>query len=241
MAKQEPYRTYLSESQIPTQWYNLRADMPNKPGRMLLPDGTPAEVAHIAPVFAEELCRQELDDDTRYVDIPEGVREMYKVYRPSPLCRAYNLERALGTPAKIFYKFEGNNTSGSHKLNSALAQAYYAHEQGLSTITTETGAGQWGTALSEAAAHYGLDCDVFMVRASYDQKPFRRSVMQTFGANVTPSPSDTTEIGREPHGLLGHGHIRGGRARAARAREPRPLPAGQRAQPGPAAPVRHRA
>ncbi|MBR3158868.1 MAG: TrpB-like pyridoxal phosphate-dependent enzyme [Atopobiaceae bacterium] len=195
--KHDPYRIYLDESQIPTQWYNLRSDMPTKPGRMLLPNGVPAEVAHITPVFAEELCRQELDDDTAYVDIPEGVREMYKVYRPSPLCRAYNLERALGTPAKIYYKFEGNNTSGSHKLNSALAQAYYAHEQGLTTITTETGAGQWGTALSEAAAHYGLDCDVFMVRASYEQKPFRRSVMQTFGANVTPSPSDTTEIGRK--------------------------------------------
>ncbi len=197
MAKQDPYRTYLSESQIPTQWYNLRSDMPNKPGHMLLPNGIPAEVAHISPVFAEELCKQELDDDTRYFDIPEGVQEMYKVYRPSPLCRAYNLEKALGTPAKIYYKFEGNNTSGSHKLNSALAQAYYAAQQGLTTITTETGAGQWGTALSEAAAHYGLDCDVFMVRASYEQKPFRRSVMQTFGANVTPSPSDTTEIGRK--------------------------------------------
>ena len=197
MAEQKPYRTYLSESQIPTARYNLRSDMPTKPGRMLLPNGVPAEVAHITPVFAEELCRQELDDDTAYVPIPEGVREMYKVYRPSPLCRAYNLEKALGTPARIYYKFEGNNTSGSHKLNSALAQAYYAHEQGLSTITTETGAGQWGTALSEAAAHYGLDCDVFMVRASYEQKPFRRSVMQTFGAHVTPSPSDTTEIGRK--------------------------------------------
>ena len=192
-----PYRTYLSEGQIPTQYYNLRADMPTKPEPMRLPNGVVAEFEHIAPVFADELVRQELDDETAYFDIPEGVREMYKVYRPSPLCRAYNLERALGTPAKIYYKFEGNNTSGSHKLNSALAQAYYAHEQGLSTITTETGAGQWGTALSEAAAHYGLDCDVFMVRASYEQKPFRRSVMQTFGANVTPSPSDTTEIGRK--------------------------------------------
>ena len=195
--EKNPYRIYLREDQIPTSWYNLRANMPTKPGRMLLPNGIPAEVEHIAPVFAEELCRQELDDDTAYVPIPEGVREMYKVYRPSPLCRAYNLEQALGTPAKIYYKFEGNNTSGSHKLNSALAQAYYAAQQGLSTITTETGAGQWGTALSEAAAHYGLDCDVFMVRASYEQKPFRRSVMQTFGANVTPSPSDTTEIGRK--------------------------------------------
>lgn len=192
-----PYRVYLREDQIPTQYYNLRADMPTKPEPMRLPDGTVAEFEHIAPVFAAELVRQELDNDTPYVDIPEGVQEMYKVYRPSPLCRAYNLERALGTPARIYYKFEGNNTSGSHKLNSALAQAYYAHEQGLSTITTETGAGQWGTALSEAAAHYGLDCDVFMVRASYEQKPFRRSIMQTFGANVTPSPSQETEIGRK--------------------------------------------
>ena len=197
MMEKQPYRTYLSESEIPTSWYNLRADMDVKPGRMLLPNGAEARVEDVAPVFAEELCRQELDDDTAEFEIPAGVREMYKVYRPSPLCRAYNLERALGTPARIYYKFEGNNTSGSHKLNSALAQAYYAHEQGLSTITTETGAGQWGTALSEAAAHFGLDCDVFMVRASYEQKPFRRSVMQTFGANVTPSPSDTTEIGRK--------------------------------------------
>ena len=197
MAEKDPYRIYLSEEQIPQQWLNIRAYMPNKPGRMLLPNGVPAEVAHIAPVFAEELCKQELDDDTALVDIPEGIREMYKIYRPSPLCRAYNLERALGTPAKIYYKFEGNNTSGSHKLNSALAQAYYAAQQGLSTITTETGAGQWGTALSEAAAHYGLDCDVFMVRASYEQKPFRRSVMETFGANVTASPSDQTAVGRK--------------------------------------------
>ena len=192
-----PYRVYLSEEQIPKQYYNLRADMPEPPDPMRLPDGTVAQFEHIIPVFADELVRQELDNETRYVDIPEGVQEMYRVYRPSPLCRAYNLERALNTPAHIYYKFEGNNTSGSHKLNSALAQAYYAHEQGLSTITTETGAGQWGTALSEAAAHYGLDCDVFMVRASYEQKPFRRSVMQTFGANVTPSPSQETEIGRK--------------------------------------------
>ena len=197
MAQTTPYRTYLDEDQIPTAWYNLRADMPTKPEPMRLPDGTVAPFEHIAPVFADELVRQELDDQTAFFEIPAGVREMYKVYRPSPLCRAYNLERALGTPARIYSKFEGNNTSGSHKLNSALAQAYYAHEQGLTTITTETGAGQWGTALSEAAAHYGLDCDVFMVRASYAQKPFRRSVMQTFGANVTPSPSQETEIGRK--------------------------------------------
>ena len=193
----DPYRLYLREDQIPTQWYNVRADMPTKPEPMRLPNGAVATFEDIRPVFCDELVRQELDDDTAHFDIPEGVQEMYKVYRPSPLCRAYNLERALGTPAKIYYKFEGNNTSGSHKLNSALAQAYYAQEQGLSTITTETGAGQWGTALSEAAAHFGLDCDVFMVKCSYEQKPFRRSIMQTFGATVTPSPSDQTEIGRK--------------------------------------------
>lgn len=196
MAADNPYRLYLPEDRIPTQWYNLRADMPERLDPMRLPDGKAVSLDDIRPVFADELCRQELDDTTTYFDIPEGVREMYRVYRPSPLCRAYNLERALDTPARIYFKFEGNNTSGSHKLNSALAQAYYACEQGLSTITTETGAGQWGTALSEAAAHFGLDCDVFMVRASFEQKPFRRSVMQTFGANVTPSPSETTEVGR---------------------------------------------
>ena len=191
-----PYRTYLSEQQIPTAWYNLRADMPEKPEPMRLPNGAVATHADLAPVFADALIDQELDDDTAYFEIPEPVREMYKVYRPSPLCRAYNLERALGTPAHIYYKFEGNNTSGSHKLNSALAQAYYAAAQGLTNITTETGAGQWGTALAEAAAHYGLDLDVFMVRCSYEQKPFRRNIMETFGATVTPSPSDTTEAGR---------------------------------------------
>lgn len=193
----EPYRLYLREDQIPTAWYNLRADMPEKPDPIRLPNGKVAEKADIAPVFADALCEQELDDDTAYVEIPEPVREMYKVYRPSPLCRAYNLERALNTPAKIFYKFEGNNTSGSHKLNSALAQAYYAYEQGVTNITTETGAGQWGTALAEAAAHYHLDLDVFMVKCSYEQKPFRRNIMETFGATVTPSPSDTTEVGRK--------------------------------------------
>ena len=192
-----PYRLYLREDQIPQQWYNVRADMPEKPEPMRLPNGAVAEFEHITPVFCDELVRQELDDYTPFFPIPEGVQEMYKVYRPSPLCRAYNLEQALGTPAKIYYKFEGNNTSGSHKLNSALAQAYYGAEQGLTTITTETGAGQWGTALSEAAAHYGLDCEVFMVKCSYEQKPFRRNIMQTFGANVTPSPSNTTEIGKK--------------------------------------------
>lgn len=192
-----PYRVYLREDQIPTVFYNLRADMPEAPEPMRLPNGAIATPVDISPVFCEELSRQELDDQTEYYEIPAPIREMYKVYRPSPLCRAYNLERALNTPARIYYKFEGNNTSGSHKLNSALAQAYYAHEQGLTTITTETGAGQWGTALSEAAAHFGLDLDVFMVKCSYEQKPFRRSIMQTFGATVTPSPSDTTEIGRK--------------------------------------------
>ncbi|HJF45381.1 TrpB-like pyridoxal phosphate-dependent enzyme [Thermophilibacter provencensis] len=192
-----PYRTYLSEQQIPTAWYNLRADMPGKPEPMRLPSGAVATHADLAPVFADALIDQELDDETAYFEIPEPVREMYKVYRPSPLCRAYNLERALGTPARIYYKFEGNNTSGSHKLNSALAQAYYAAAQGLTNITTETGAGQWGTALAEAAAHYGLDLDVFMVKCSYEQKPFRRNIMETFGATVTPSPSATTEAGRK--------------------------------------------
>lgn len=192
-----PYRLYLPEGGIPAQWYNLRADMPETPEPMRLPDGTVAGPEDIAPVFCDALVAQELDDETRYFDIPEGVMEMYRVYRPSPLCRAYNLERALGTPARIYYKFEGNNTSGSHKLNSAIAQAYYAKEQELSKITTETGAGQWGTALAEAASHFGLDLDVFMVKCSYEQKPFRRNIMETFGANVTPSPSSTTEIGKK--------------------------------------------
>lgn len=192
-----PHRLYLKEDQIPTQWYNLRADMPEPPEPMRLPNGAVAKPEDIAPVFCDALVAQELDDETAYFDIPEPVQEMYKIYRPSPLCRAYNLERALGTPAKIYYKFEGNNTSGSHKLNSAIAQAYYAKAQELRAITTETGAGQWGTALAEAADHFGLDLDVFMVRCSYEQKPFRRNIMETFNANVTPSPSDTTEIGKK--------------------------------------------
>lgn len=191
-----PHRLYLKEDQIPKQWYNLRADMPEAPDPLLLPQGEVAQLEDIAPVFCEELARQELDDTTAYVDIPEAVQEMYRIYRPSPLCRAYNLEKELGTPAKIYYKFEGNNTSGSHKLNSAIAQAYYAKAQELEGITTETGAGQWGTALAEATDHFGLNLDVFMVKCSYEQKPFRRSVMETFRAKVTPSPSDTTEVGR---------------------------------------------
>ena len=195
--QEAPYRLYLREDQIPTQWYNLRADMPEPPDPMRLPNGKVAEAEDITPVFCDELVKQELDDKTAYFDIPEPVLEMYKVYRPSPLCRAYNLEKFLNTPAKIYYKFEGNNTSGSHKLNSALAQAYYAKAQELEKVTTETGAGQWGTALAEATDHFGVDLDVFMVKVSYEQKPFRRNIMETFNATVTPSPSDTTEIGRK--------------------------------------------
>ena len=193
-----PYKMYLEENEIPKKWYNVRADMKTKQAPLLNP-GTlePMGAADLAPVFCEELVAQELDDNTPYYDIPKEIHDFYKIYRPSPLMHAEYLEKALGTPAHIFYKFEGNNTSGSHKLNSALAQAYYAKKQGLKGVTTETGAGQWGTALSEAAARFGLDCDVFMVRTSYEQKPFRRSVMQTFGAHVTPSPSQETEIGRK--------------------------------------------
>ncbi|MDR1796680.1 MAG: TrpB-like pyridoxal-phosphate dependent enzyme, partial [Clostridiales Family XIII bacterium] len=148
MSTQIPHRLYLQESEIPKQWYNLRADMKEQPDPMLLPDGTVAQEEHIYPVFCKQLAHQEMDGETRFVDIPEEVLEIYKVYRPAPLCRAYDLERTLDTPAKIYYKFEGNNTSGSHKLNSAVAQAYYAKAEGLKGITTETGAGQWGTALA---------------------------------------------------------------------------------------------
>lgn len=193
-----PYRIYLSEDQIPKQWYNLRADMKDLPEPLLNPATMkPATIEDLTPVFCEKLAQQELDATTRYFDIPEEIREMYKVYRPSPLCRAYNLEKALGTPAKIYYKFEGNNTSGSHKLNSAIAQAYYAKEQGLTSVTTETGAGQWGTALSEACSYFGLNLDVFMVKGSYEQKPFRRHVMEVFNGHVIPSPSMTTEVGKK--------------------------------------------
>ena len=192
-----PHRLYLTEDQIPKQWYNIRADMKD-PLEPLINPGTmkPAQVEDLYPVFCEQLAQQEMDHKTRYFDIPEEVLEMYKVYRPSPLVRAYNLEKALDTPAKIYFKFEGNNTSGSHKLNSALAQAYYAKAQGLSGLTTETGAGQWGTALSEACAYFDLPLTVFMVKVSYEQKPFRKSVMETFGSTVIPSPSATTDVGR---------------------------------------------
>lgn len=193
-----PYKIYLQESEIPKAWYNLRADMPNKPAPLLNP-GTlqPMRPEELAGVFCEELVKQELDNDTPYFEIPAEIQAYYRTYRPSPVMRAYHLEAALDTPAKIYYKFEGNNTSGSHKLNSAIAQAYYAKQQGLKGVTTETGAGQWGTALSMACAYFGLDCRVFMVKVSYEQKPFRREVMRTYGASVTPSPSTETEVGKK--------------------------------------------
>ncbi|MBR7082350.1 MAG: TrpB-like pyridoxal phosphate-dependent enzyme [Oscillospiraceae bacterium] len=193
-----PYKIYLNEDEMPRAWYNLRADMKNKPAPLLNPaTHEPMTASELAPVFCEELIAQELDNDTAYFPIPDEVFNFYKMYRPSPLVRAYCLEKELGTPAKIYYKFEGNNTSGSHKLNSAIAQAYYAKKQGLKGVTTETGAGQWGTALSMACAYLGLDCRVYMVKVSYEQKPFRREVMRTYGATVTPSPSMSTEIGKK--------------------------------------------
>ena len=198
MTNKIPHRLYLTEDQMPTAWYNLRADMKELPDPMLNPaTGKPVQEQDLYPVFCEKLAHQELDNTTRYVDIPGEILDLYKNYRPSPLCRAYNLEKALGTPARIYYKFEGNNTSGSHKLNSAIAQAYYAKEQGLKGVTTETGAGQWGTALSEACAFFGLPVTVFMVKASYNQKPFRKAIMHTFGAEVIASPSNTTNAGRK--------------------------------------------
>ena len=193
-----PYKIYLEESEMPKQWYNVRADMTNKPAPLLNPATLqPMGYEDLRPVFCDELIKQELDNDTAYIDIPEEIRNFYKMYRPAPLVRAYCLEKALDTPAKIYYKFEGNNTSGSHKLNSAIAQAYYAKKQGLKGVTTETGAGQWGTALSMACAYLELDCKVYMVKVSYEQKPFRREVMRTYGASVTPSPSMSTEIGKK--------------------------------------------
>ena len=196
--KKIPYKIYLEEQEMPKQWYNVRADMKNKPEPLLNP-GTlePMTAEELSAVFCEELVKQELDDSTAYFDIPQEIQDFYKMYRPSPLVRAYCLEDALDTPANIYYKFEGNNTSGSHKLNSAIAQAYYAKNQGLKGVTTETGAGQWGTALSMACAYLGLDCRVYMVKCSYEQKPFRREVMRTYGANVTPSPSELTNVGRK--------------------------------------------
>ena len=196
--KKIPYKIYLEENEMPTQWYNVRADMKNKPAPLLNPATLkPMTAEELGHVFCDELVKQELDDTNPYIDIPQEIRDFYRMYRPSPLVRAYCLEKKLGTPAKIYYKFEGNNTSGSHKLNSAIAQAYYAKKQGLKGVTTETGAGQWGTALSMACAYFDLDWKVYMVKVSYEQKPFRREVMRTYGASVTPSPSETTEVGRK--------------------------------------------
>lgn len=196
--KKIPYKIYLEENEMPTQWYNVRADMKNKPAPLLNPATLkPMTAEELGHVFCDELVKQELDDTNPYIDIPQEIRDFYRMYRPSPLVRAYCLEKKLGTSAKIYYKFEGNNTSGSHKLNSAIAQAYYAKKQGLKGVTTETGAGQWGTALSMACAYFDLDCKVYMVKVSYEQKPFRREVMRTYGASVTPSPSETTEVGKK--------------------------------------------
>ncbi|MBQ4522828.1 MAG: TrpB-like pyridoxal phosphate-dependent enzyme [Lachnospiraceae bacterium] len=196
--KEIPYKIYLNENEMPKQWYNVRADMKNKPAPLLnAATMKPITFEELRPVFCDELINQELDDVNPYIDIPEEILKFYKMYRPAPLVRAYCLEEKLGTPAKIYYKFEGNNTSGSHKLNSAIAQAYYAKKQGLKGVTTETGAGQWGTALSMACSYFDLDCQVYMVKVSYEQKPFRREVMRTYGAKVTPSPSETTEVGRK--------------------------------------------
>ena len=196
--KKIPYKIYLEEEEMPKEWYNVRADMKNKPAPLLNPETKqPMTAEELGAIFCDELVKQEMDDTTAYIPIPEEIRNFYKMYRPSPLVRAYCLEEKLQTPAKIYYKFEGNNTSGSHKLNSAIAQAYYAKQQGLKGVTTETGAGQWGTALSMACAYLDLDCKVYMVKVSYEQKPFRKEVMRTYGANVTPSPSTTTEIGKK--------------------------------------------
>ena len=198
MSQEIPYKIYLSEEEMPKQWYNVRADMKNKPAPLLNPaTHEPMTLAELEHVFCTELAKQELDDTTPYFDIPDEILGFYRMYRPSPLVRAYCLEKKLDTPAKIYYKFEGNNTSGSHKLNSAIAQAYYAKQQGLKGVTTETGAGQWGTALSMACSYFDLDCKVYMVKCSYEQKPFRREVMRTYGASVTPSPSMDTEVGRK--------------------------------------------
>lgn len=197
-AKRIPYKIYLEEHEMPKQYYNVRADMKKKPAPLLNPQTLePMTAEELDQVFCHELVKQELDDTTAYFDIPQEIQDFYKMYRPAPLVRAYCLEEKLQTPAKIYYKFEGNNTSGSHKLNSAIAQAYYAKQQGLKGVTTETGAGQWGTALSMACAYLNLDCNVYMVKVSYEQKPFRREVMRTYGAKVTPSPSTTTEIGKK--------------------------------------------
>ncbi len=191
-------RYFLSEEEIPTQWYNIQADMPNKPLPPINPaTKQPLKAEDLFPVFAEELCRQELNQTDAWIDIPEEVREMYKYYRSTPLVRAYGLEKALGTPAHIYFKNESVSPVGSHKLNSALAQAYYCKKQGITNVTTETGAGQWGAALAYAAKAFGLEAAVYQVKISYNQKPYRRSIMQTYGAQVTPSPSMSTRAGKD--------------------------------------------
>lgn len=199
MKKNEiPYKIYLSEEEMPQSWYNVRADMKNKPAPLLNPQTfKPITEEELEQVFCKDLVQQELNETDRYIPIPQEILDFYKMYRPAPLTRAYCLEKKLQTPAKIYYKFEGNNTSGSHKLNSAIAQAYYAKKQGLKGVTTETGAGQWGTALAMACAYLDLDCIVYQVKCSYEQKPFRREVIRTYGAQVIPSPSDTTSVGRK--------------------------------------------
>jgi tryptophan synthase beta chain len=198
MSHSIPTRIYLSEEEIPKYWYNLRADMKEKHDPILHP-GTLQPVTHadMEPIFCKEAVRQELDDTTKLVPIPEGILDFYRAYRPSALIRAYYLEKALNTPAEIYYKFEGTNTSGSHKLNSAGPQTYYAKAEGLTSLTTETGAGQWGTAMAMACAFYGLDLSVFMVKVSSEQKPYRKAVMETYGAKVIPSPSNTTDSGKK--------------------------------------------
>lgn len=192
-----PYKIYLEENEMPKQWQNVRASMKELPDPFIHPATLkPCTAEDLKPVFCDDLVEQELNVTDKYIDIPEEIRNFYKMYRPSPVVRAYNLEKELGTPAEIYYKFEGNNTSGSHKLNSAAAQVYYAKKQGLTSLTTETGAGQWGTALAMACAFYGMDLTVYMVKVSAEQKPHRRAIIQTYGGNVIPSPSDTTEVGR---------------------------------------------
>ncbi|NLL66056.1 MAG: TrpB-like pyridoxal phosphate-dependent enzyme [Clostridiaceae bacterium] len=198
MSKQVPYKTFLSEGEIPQAWYNVRADMKTDHRPIINPaTGKPATLSDLEPVFCTELAKQELNNTDRFIPIPDEILSFYKMYRPSPLVRAYFLEKALDTPAKIYYKYEGGNTSGSHKLNSAIAQAYYAKEQGLKGVTTETGAGQWGTALAMACGYFDLECKVFMVKVSAAQKPYRKAIMETYGATVTPSPSTETEAGRK--------------------------------------------
>lgn len=193
-----PYKIILSENEIPKYWYNMKAVMKEKPDPFLNP-GTlkPCTADDLKPVFCSDLVDQELNQTDEHIEIPEEVRGFYKMYRPSPLVRAYCLEKALGTPAEIYYKFEGTNTSGSHKLNSAAAQVYYAKKQGLTSLTTETGAGQWGTALSMACAYYNIPLTVYMVKISSEQKPYRKAVIETYGGKVIPSPSTTTEVGKK--------------------------------------------